>query len=154
MATSERLNPYRVDPASYQAMLQLERHLEHGALDPGMRQLANARASQLNGCSYCLEMHTRKAHEAGVTQEHLDLLAGWREASCFTDQQRVALALNEAVTAIVDGEVPDSLWEQVQGNFSAAAAAQLLFTIGATNNWNRVNIAVRLQPPARPAAGR
>jgi AhpD family alkylhydroperoxidase len=149
MATDERLNPYRVDPESYQAMLQLEQHLDEGKLDPGLRQLVNVRASQINGCTYCLEMHTRQARDAGISQEQLDLVAGWREAPCFTDRHKVALALAEAVTQIADGGVADKLWDQVQLHFSEEEAAQLLFAIASINTWNRINITVRRRPRSR-----
>jgi AhpD family alkylhydroperoxidase len=149
MANAERLHPYGVDPAGYQAMLALEQHLEEGKLERGLRQLVDLRVSQLNGCTYCLEMHTRLARDAGVSQEQLDLVAGWREATCFQERQRAALALAEAVTRIGDGGVTDELWAQVTDHFTDDEAAQLLFTIGSINSWNRINVAVRLRPRSR-----
>lgn len=129
----ERVNPYRADPGSHRAMRALVDHLEAGPIEPGLRTLVYLRASQINGCAFCLELHTREARAAGVAQLQLDLLAGWRDAGGFSDRERAALALTEAVTRLPADGVTDDVWRAVSRQFSDEEAASLLWLIGVIN---------------------
>jgi AhpD family alkylhydroperoxidase len=143
------LNPYAMDRGSHRAMRALEEHLNGGPLEPALRELVRARASQVNGCAFCLEMHTRLGREAGVTQEQLDLLGGWRDAGCFTPRERAALALTDAVTRLTGGAGAERIWDELRDQFTDEEIASLLWLIGAINLWNRVNVTTRFPPRQR-----
>lgn len=144
-----RLNPYRLDPGSRRAMRALVDHLDTGPLGSSLLTLVYLRASQINACAFCLRLHIQQARDLGIAAEKLDLLAGWRDASCFTDRERAALMLTEALTRLSPGGVDDDPWDQVRGQFTDHEIASLLWAIGAINAYNRVNIAARF-PPGPP----
>lgn len=149
MSTSARMNPYQLVPGSAQALRGLQAVLGQGPLDRQLRELVWLRVSQLNGCAYCVELHTRHAREAGVDQQRLDLVAAWRDAGCFGQREHAALALAEAVTRLTDSGVPDALWAAVTEQFTEHETAHLLLVIGAMNMWNRISIATRTPPSVR-----
>jgi AhpD family alkylhydroperoxidase len=116
--------------------------LEHG-IEPGLKHLIDTRASQLNGCAFCLEMHVREAKHLGETDERLHLVAAWRETDVFTDRERAALAWTEAVTNIQDGHAHDDVYALVQQHFTPEEIVYLTVQIATINAHNRVNIALR-----------
>jgi len=138
-------NPALVLPEVLQALLGLGKLVAKTGLPNKTIELVNMRASQINGCSFCLDMHGRDAKKAGETDERLFTIAGWREAPFFTEAERAALALTEAVTRISDREdpVPDAVWNEAKRHYDEAQLSALLVTIAKINVWNRFNVATR-----------
>ena len=148
-----RFNPYKVDAVSYQHLVDLSKH-HTASLDNALLQLIDVRVSQINGCAFCLAMHTDGARKAGVSQRQLDLVAGWRDAEGFSDRQRSALELAEAMTRVNDGgAVSDETWEAARRQFDDGELATLLWAIGLINVWNRVNAAIEMTSDLRAASG-
>lgn len=148
---SERLSINDIDPAAYQAVLGLERHLHSSSLEKPLVELIKIRASQLNGCAFCLAMHNRDARTAGEDQRRLDVLSAWREApELFTSRERAAMALTEAVTLIDRDGVPTAVWEQAREHFDDQGTVDLLMAIATINVWNRLAVSThqRLPEPA------
>jgi AhpD family alkylhydroperoxidase len=140
MATSAphtRLLMAREAPEAYRAMAAFDRSIE---LDPLLRELIKIRASQLNHCAYCIDMHTREARTQGESERRLYALAAWRESPLFNDSERAALALTEAVTLLPQAGVPDEVYEQAAQSFASAEIAQLVMAIAAINSWNRIAV--------------
>ncbi|KOG34113.1 carboxymuconolactone decarboxylase family protein [Streptomyces resistomycificus] len=128
-------------------MSALSAAAKKGLGDPALAELVVIRASQLNHCAFCLDMHLAIAREHGVPQRQLDLLAAWEEAEgVYDERERAALALTEAVTVLTDGFVPDAVYEQAAKYFDNARLAHLVALIAAINNWNRVMVARRIPP--------
>ena len=127
-------------PRPYAAMSRLETSIE---LDEPLRGLIRLRASQINGCAFCISMHYKDARAAGETEQRLSLLDAWRETDLYTERERAALGLCEAVTLITRGRVPDDIWDQARTSFDERELGQLLFAISAINTWNRLMIATR-----------
>ena len=149
-----RINHALVDPASFNAMLALEKYLRGCGIDPILHHLVITRASQINGCSYCVDMHTRDARALGESEQRLHLLVAWRESPLFTERERAALAWTEAVTLVADTRVPDDVYEAARAQFSELELVQLTYVIGAINTWNRLNVAFRIAHPVREAASK
>lgn len=148
MSHQQRLSVTAVDPEAYQAILALERYVRAGTLDHALLALIKIRASQLNGCAYCLDLHAAEARAAGVDQRRLDILSAWREApSFFTDREQAALSLAESVTRIGEAGVPDDVWADVTRSFDQNETVQLLMAISAINVWNRMAISTRQSLP-------
>ena len=135
----------RVTPTLYRALVTLGNEVE---LDPRLRELVNLRASTLNGCAYCVDMHTKIARRAGETEQRLHAVAAWHEAPFFDDRERAALALTDAVTLIADQHVPREVWEEASVHFEPAELAQLVWAITVINAWNRIAITTRVLPAA------
>lgn len=120
-------------------------------LDPVVGELVKIRASQINRCAFCLDMHVKEARKAGESDERIDLLAAWEEVDgLYTDRERAALALTEAVTLLTEGFVPDEVYARAAAHFDEAELARLVGAIVAINAWNRFNVAFRT-PPGSPA---
>jgi AhpD family alkylhydroperoxidase len=148
LATHRRLSIHDVAPAATEAVLAMERYVRSGALEPALLDLVKIRASQLNGCAFCLDMHHHEAREHGEHQRRLDVLAAWREVpDWFTDKERAALALTEAITRISDAGVRDPACEQAHAEFFEPELIRLLLASAAINVWNRLAVATRQQPP-------
>ena len=148
-ASPQRLSVHDVDPGATEAVLALERYVRAGDLEPTLLHLVRIRASQLNGCAFCLDMHHAEAREDGESQRRLDVLPGWREVpTLFTDRERAAIKLTEAVTHIGEAGVPDALWAEVSEQFSEKQTVRLLVAIATINVWNRLAVSTRQQPPA------
>jgi AhpD family alkylhydroperoxidase len=138
----------RIDVKKYissnltQALLKLsfesQKHLEHSLL-----RLVEIRASQINGCAYCLDMHTKDARAAGETEQRIYTLDAWRETPFFTDRERAALEWAEAVTLVAETRVPDAVFEQVRQQFSEEELVELTFAVIVINSWNRLNVSFR-----------
>ena len=145
-------NPALVLPEVLQALMGLGKLVAKTGLPNKTIELVNMRASQINGCSFCLDMHGRDAKKAGETDERLFTVAGWREAPFFTEAERAALALTEAVTRISDREdpVPDAVWNEAKRHYDEAQLSALLVTIAKINVWNRFNVATRQPAGAWP----
>jgi AhpD family alkylhydroperoxidase len=138
--TAQRLRLAKVAAPQLEALLGLSHSL---TLDEGLKHLIELRSSQINGCAYCLDMHWKDARAGGEPEERLYSLDAWRESPLYTDRERAALALCEAMTVIVDGEVPDPVWDTAAKHFDDSELAQLVFAVATINTWNRLNIAVR-----------
>lgn len=115
-------------------------------LDPGLRELVNLRTSILNGCAYCIDIHTKIARRSGESERRLHAVAAWHEAPFFDDRERAALALTDAVTLIADEHVPRDVWEEVSAQFQTEELAQLVWAIIVINAWNRLAITTRMAP--------
>jgi AhpD family alkylhydroperoxidase len=150
-----RIAYQKVAPEVYQAMLGLHATVLRSGLERRLLDLVFVRASQLNGCAFCLDMHTKDLRVGGETEQRLYVLEAWREAPFYTDRERAALAWTEAVTRVADGRVPDEVYRTAREQFSEAELAHLTLAIVAINGWNRLNVAFRTVPGAyRPAAAR
>jgi AhpD family alkylhydroperoxidase len=150
MSHEQRLSIKDVDASANDAVLGLERYLRSSRLDPVLSQLMKIRASQINGCAYCLDMHQREARAIGEDERRLDVLSAWREApSLFTTKEQAALALVEAVTLIGVSGVPDAVWAGVTNCFNEADVVHLLMVIATINVWNRLAIRTHQQLPRR-----
>jgi len=136
----------KVAPAAYDAMIALDDAAAAGPIEAPLLELVRLRASLLNGCAYCIDMHTKDARRAGESDERLHLVSVWREAPNFSDRERAAFALTEAVTLVADGHVPDEAWQAAAAEFSEEELAQLLWAIVTINAWNRIAISTRLEP--------
>jgi AhpD family alkylhydroperoxidase len=147
---TQRLSIHDVDTAAYQAVLGMERYVRGRGLDKRLYELIKIRTSQLNGCAYCLDMPHHDARAGGEDQRRLDVLPAWREApELYTDRERAAFALTEAVTLIGDDGVPDDVWAQAQHQFDDAEMVHLLMAIATINVWNRLAVSTRQQLPDR-----
>jgi AhpD family alkylhydroperoxidase len=150
MPRSERLSIQEVDASAYQAVRGLERYVRAGDLEPGLLELVRIRASQLNGCAFCLEMHNHDARVKGESQRRLDTLSAWREVpDLFTAREAAALALTEAVTRISDEGVSDRVWDDVAMHFAEKQVVRLLLAIATINVWNRLAVSVHQRLPER-----
>lgn len=136
-----------LDPAVAQAMSALSKTAKKGLGDPALAELVVIRASQINHCAFCLDMHLALAREHGVSEKQLGLLAAWEEAEdVFDERERAALALTEAVTVLTKGFVPDEVYDRAAKHFDEARLAHLIGLIVAINNWNRVMVGRRIPP--------
>ena len=138
-----RFNYASVAPGIYTAMSALESYLATCAIEAGLVHLVKLRASQMNGCAYCIDMHWKDLRAAGETDQKLYGLDAWAESPYYSDRERAALAWTESVTNLRDGHVPDEVYERVRGVFTEKELADLTFAIAAINGWNRLNIAAR-----------
>ncbi|MGH3917577.1 MAG: carboxymuconolactone decarboxylase family protein [Pseudonocardiaceae bacterium] len=145
VAPATRVNLPMITPDVHRAMVAFGQAAED-KLDPVIGVLVKVRASQLNGCPFCLDLHTREARAAGEREQRLSALAAWRETPLFNDRERAALALTEAVTFLAVGHVPDAVYETAARRFDETELAHLLWTIAAINVWNRMAVATRLRP--------
>ncbi|MFD8599992.1 carboxymuconolactone decarboxylase family protein [Kitasatospora sp. NPDC059646] len=148
-APAQRLAPARVAPEFHRALLGLSRTAQAGLADPVVAELVNFRASQLNGCAYCLDAHARDARAKGEAEHRLHALSAWRETPFFTARERAALALTEAVTLVADTHVPDAAYDDAAKHFSETELAHLIGLIAAINALNRVGVATRMSPAPR-----
>ncbi|HEY5210645.1 MAG TPA: carboxymuconolactone decarboxylase family protein [Stellaceae bacterium] len=132
------LNYAKAAPESYQAMLKFSNAAHQVALEPALLELVRVRASQLNHCAFCLDMHTIDARAAGETEQRLYAVAAWEEAPFFTPRERAALAWTEAVTRLTDGPVPEALYHETREHFGEKEIVDLTLAIIAINGWNRL----------------
>lgn len=135
-----------------QATTQLEMKIRAAGLDNGLLHLVKVRASQINGCAYCLDLHSKEARADGESETRLYMAGVWREAPGFTAKERAALAWTETVTRIADTHVPDAEWDAVRQEFSEAEVAKLTVAIGMVNFWNRLAVSFRSIPGSRPGS--
>ena len=153
-----RMNAPKVAPAAYQAMSSLEMYVRKSSrLEPSLLELVRLRASQINGCAYCIDMHSKDARADGETEQRLYALNAWEETPFFTDRELAALAWTEAITLISQKQSMDSLYEEVRKRFTEEEIVNLTLAIVAINGWNRLAIGFRAvpgeyQPPAHKKA--
>ena len=147
-----RLEPNKIAPGAYAAVFGLERYVRSTPLEPALLELVRMRASQINGCAYCLDMHSKDARAKGESEQRLYLLNAWREAPFFTDRERAALAWTEAVTLISQDHVPDSIYEETRRFFSEEELVNLTLAVASINVWNRLAISFRAVPGEYQAA--
>lgn len=141
-----RINLNRVAPQGYEAMLALQAYVNQCGLEQPLMELVKIRASQLNGCAFCIDMHTRDALKHGISQQRMHLLNAWSEAPLYSERERAALAWTEALTFIAEGHAADEVYQQVRPHFSDKELADLSFAIATINAWNRLAIAMRTPP--------
>jgi AhpD family alkylhydroperoxidase len=141
-----RINYVRVAPDAFKAMRGLEEYVASSGLEKSLYELVKTRASQINGCAFCLDMHTKDARKAGETEQRLYALSAWRETPFYTERERAALEWTEALTLISDTDVPDALYENVRKQFSESEIVALSMAIIAINGWNRLAISFRTVP--------
>ncbi|MCW2562329.1 MAG: hypothetical protein QOD59_2696 [Mycobacterium sp.] len=147
--TVDRLKIYKTSPELYDAMMALSNAAAKD-IDAELGELIKIRASQINHCAYCLDMHTRDARKHGVSEQKLDVLAAWAEADgLFTERERAALALTEAITELGDGHVPDDVYAKAAAVFTDRELGQVIAMAVTINAWNRINVTIRLEPPRR-----
>ena len=142
---SRMKSPALTIPGAFEAMMALGKTVEHGELPRTTIELTNLRASQINGCSVCVEMHARALKKLGEKDERIFAAGAWRESPYFSDAERAALALAEAITRIADraDPVPDDVWNEATRHYSAAALSALVLSVSLINVWNRLNAATR-----------
>jgi AhpD family alkylhydroperoxidase len=146
-----RLSLTKAAPEAYQAMLAFSNYGKTSGIEPALTELVKIRASQINGCAFCLHMHTRDARAKGETEERIYLLDAWRESPVYSDRERAALAWTEAMTRLGPDGVPDAVFDQGRQHFSETEIVNLSMIIVAINSWNRLQIAFRVPPAVKPA---
>ena len=150
-----RLKAQNISPQAFQAMLGLETYIRKSSkLEPSLLELVRMRASQINGCAFCLDMHSKDARAAGETEQRLYTLDAWHETPFFTDRERAALAWTEAVTLVAEGHVPDEVFEEARKHFSDEELINLTLAVVTINGWNRLSIAFRAVPGEYQPSGR
>ena len=147
-----RMNFFQAAPETVNALMALENQVTSTGLEQSLIELVKTRASQINGCAYCINMHTQDARKRGETEQRLYLLNAWREAPVYSERERAALAWTEAVTLISETHVPDDIYAEVRAQFSEAETVNLTMLIATINSWNRLAIAFRSVPPIRAKA--
>lgn len=145
--TPQRLNPYHANPKAYEALIALETYLKTCGLEYSLIELIKTRASQINGCAFCLHMHTTDARKAGESELRLHLLAAWRESSLYTPRERAALGWTEALTLLPQTGAPDAEYAAFQAEFTPAEQVDVTALIGMINLWNRLAVGFRLAHP-------
>jgi len=143
---SPRIDVSKVAPEAYQAMAGLQKYVRQSGLEPALLELVRMRASQLNGCAYCIDMHSKDARAAGETEQRLYALDAWCEAPFYTDRERAALAWTEAVTLVSQSHVPDEVYEHVRKHSSEKELVGLTLAVAEINAWNRIAISLRAVP--------
>lgn len=142
-----RLVPHKAAPAAYKPLLDLQAYTDQCGLERSLLELVKMRASQINRCAFCLEMHSREARELGESEARLYLLSAWRESPLYSARERAALEWTEAVTLVSETEVPDEVYEIAKAEFSEGELVNLTVAIGMINVWNRLAISFRLVHP-------
>jgi AhpD family alkylhydroperoxidase len=141
-----RLDFLRSNPADIKAMMGVEEQISKGSLDAILKELVRLRASQINGCAFCLDMHATDARKAGETERRLATVSAWRETPFFTDRERAALEWTEALTLVAQSHVPDSVWDAVRPHFDDKELTELTLLVTSINSWNRFSVAFRKMP--------
>lgn len=140
-----RIDIFRTSPRSAQAMMALQTHVNTAGLERKLLTLVKLRASQINHCAFCIDMHTKDARAAGETEQRLYLLNAWREAPFYDERERAALEWTEALTLLTEGFVPDEVYESVRKHFTDEELVKLSMAIVAINGWNRLSVAFRAE---------
>lgn len=149
----QRINAYEKAQGAVQAMMGLEKYLAKSSIERPLLHLIRYRVSQINGCAYCLDMHSKDLRASGETEQRLYVLDAWREAPFYTERERAALAWAEAVTTVTEGHVPDAVYQNAREQFTEQELIDLTLAVTTINAWNRLNIAFRTeagtyQPPS------
>lgn len=141
--TEARLDWRKVAPEAGEGLAVLGKFSQGGTLETALLELVKVRASQINGCAYCLDMHSKDARAMGESEERLHMLAAWHEAPCYSERERAALAWTEALTLVHEGHAPDEVYEEVRRHFTEREIVELTIAIVAINGWNRLGIGFR-----------
>jgi AhpD family alkylhydroperoxidase len=153
MIMTPRLNPFAAAPAPMQAWLEFGKGILESGLEDSLMELVKIRASQINGCAFCLHMHTFEARQKGETEERLYLLDAWRESPLYSERERAALAWTEALTMVAETHAPDDAYEALRAQFTEEEQVRLTLLIVAINGWNRIQVGFRgVHPVARRQA--
>jgi AhpD family alkylhydroperoxidase len=147
MIMTPRLNPFAAAPAPMQAWLEFGKGILQSGLEDSLMELVKIRASQINGCAFCLHMHTAEARKKGETEERLYLLDAWRESPLYSERERAALAWTEALTLVSETRAPDDVYEALQAQFTEEEQVTLSLLIVAINGWNRIQVGFRAVHP-------
>lgn len=142
----QRLDYAKIAPNGYKAMLGLERYVRGCGLERSLIELVKIRASQLNGCAFCLDMHTKEARAAGESEQRIYALSAWQEAPFYTERERAALLWTETLTLVAQNHAPDEVYEQARQHFSEEELVNLTLAIVTINGWNRLAIGFRTTP--------
>jgi AhpD family alkylhydroperoxidase len=145
-ALKPRIEYSKVAKSGYEAMRALEDYIRQSGLEPSLLELVKLRASQLNGCAYCIDMHTKDARARGESEQRLYALTAWRETPFFTDRERAALTWTEALTSIAETHAADHFYEEVRPHFSEEELVNLTLAIVTINSWNRLALGFRMVP--------
>ncbi|MFC3676875.1 carboxymuconolactone decarboxylase family protein [Ferrovibrio xuzhouensis] len=145
--TPRLTNPHKLAPEAIKAMMALEASFASSGLEPALMELVKLRASQINGCAFCIHMHTTDARKTGESEMRLYMLNAWRESSLYSDRERAALTWTEALTLLPQTGAPDADYDLVKNQFSEAEQVQLTMLIGAINVWNRLQVGFRAAHP-------
>jgi AhpD family alkylhydroperoxidase len=137
----QRLDHTAASPEGYKKLLAVSAFLVHSGLEGNLLELVSIRASEINGCAWCLDFHTKRARHNGETEQRIYLLSGWRDAPVYSPRERLALEWAEALTLIAGNAIPDDLYQRAREQFSEAELANLTIAVGITNVWNRINVA-------------
>jgi AhpD family alkylhydroperoxidase len=141
-----RINPFTASPNGYKALASVEQYLAQSGIEKMLLHLIKLRASQINGCAFCIDMHWKDLRAGGETEQRMYGLDAWRESPYYTDRERAALAWTEAVTLIREGHVEDAVYDEVRKAFSEKELTDLTIAIGLINAWNRLAISLRAVP--------
>ncbi|MGH9740649.1 MAG: carboxymuconolactone decarboxylase family protein [Candidatus Acidiferrales bacterium] len=141
-----RLDAYKIAPQAYPAVAALQKYVDSCGLERPTLELVRLRASQINGCAYCLDMHTKDARAQGETEQRLYLISAWRESPFYTERERAALEWTEAVTLVSESHVPDDVYDRVKQHFTPLELVNLTAAIAMINTWNRLSVAFRAVP--------
>ena len=149
----QRINAYEKGQGAIKAMMNLEIYLAKSPIEKNLLHLIKYRVSQINGCAYCLDMHSKDLRAAGETEQRLFVLDAWQEAPFYSERERAALLWAESLTKITEGHVPDEVYEEVRAEFSEEELIDLTLAVTTINSWNRISIAFRTeagtyQPPS------
>jgi AhpD family alkylhydroperoxidase len=142
MKLEQRIDYYNVAPEALKIMMEMERYTKTTGIDRKVRELIKIRASQINGCAFCINMHTADARKMGETEQRLYCISAWRECTFYTDAEKVALELTEHVTLIPNKRVPDDLYNRIRKHYSEKEYVDLVLIINQINSWNRISIAM------------
>lgn len=142
-----RLNPFAACPEAYEAVRALNTYVHDCGLEHSLLGLVKIRASQINGCAYCINMHVKESRKAGVSEQRLHLIAAWRESPLYSDRERAALAWTEALTLIAETGAPDEDYEALKAQFTEEEIVKLSVAIGLINVWNRLVVGARVVHP-------
>ncbi len=145
--STNRIDAYKTVPEAMQALMAVEEHLKKSGLERSLVELVKMRASQINGCAFCLDLHSRDARNNGETEKRLYLLSAWRESSLYSEREQAALAWTESLTLISQNHAPDTVYERVREHFNDQELVNLTLLITQINAWNRFAIGFRYEHP-------
>ncbi|MCP3404748.1 carboxymuconolactone decarboxylase family protein [Bradyrhizobium sp. CCGB01] len=151
---SVRLNPFVVSPAAMQPWIELGKTAQTNGLEPLLRELVMTRASQINGCAFCIHHHIADARKHGETEDRLHLLSAWRESGLYSDRERAALGWTEALTLVSETHAPDASYEELRLHFSEEESVEVTLLIAQVNAWNRIKIGLGAIHPADERSSR
>src|SRR5579871_6319945 len=143
---AERIDSSKVNPGAYHAMFGLEKYVRESGLELSLLDLVKIRASQINGCAFCLDMHWKDARAGGESEERLYMISVWRESALYSERERAALEWTEAITLVAENHVPDDLYEATRAVFDEREIISLTMAVIAINSWNRLSITFRNEP--------